>query len=357
MPFVSDPEGQGKPYAMLELAMQKIKINSASVNIVGNEFYQPGDTVYIPSKGLLYYVTAVNHSFNYGQDFSTTLTLEYGHPAGNYIPGPLDVIGQQLVSNIIEDPAIIYRTDETDDNYFPLRPDSSLVFPTGSACPAELLTFSDNQVRFTNMMIDVTSRVSGNKYLLIRGFVTDENATEEEKRLTKEKMAIVRYLLENPSQLAQSNQFSLGDDLVDTFGSIATTTSSFFGGGSVGTTKTLTQMRLPNNLPVVPISSTKIIEQISYFKRRSKDNVGEIRCLDRELVAAMQVDSSQFEVLSSNIINGIFPKGGPRQDTWLDLRDEISGFNITSSFKSNVIEVGIISIPSSLLTKVLPSSE
>jgi len=356
LPFVSDPEGQGKPYAMLELAMQKIKINSASVSIVGNEFYQPGDTVYIPSKGLLYYITAVNHSFDYGQDFSTTLTLEYGHPAGNYIPGPLDVIGQQLVSNIVEDPAIIYRTDETDDNYFPLRPDSSLIFPTGSAGPAELLAFSDNQVRFTNMMIDVTSRVSGNKYLLIRGFVTDEN-DEEGKKLAQEKMAIVRYLFENPSQLAQSNQFSLGDDLVDTFGSVATTTSSLFGGGSVGTTKTLTQMRLPNNLPVIPISSTKIIEQISYFKRRSKDNIGEIRCLDRELVAAMQVDYSQFEALSSNITNGIFPRGGPRQDTWLDLRDEVSGFSFTSSFKSNVIEVGIISIPSSLLSKVLPSSE
>ena len=116
-------------------------------------------------------------------------------------------------------------------------------------------------------------------------------------------------------------------------------------------------MWLTNNLPVIPISSTNIIEQISYFKRRSKDNIGEIRCLDRELVAAMQVDYSQFEALSSNITNGIFPRGGPRQDTWLDLRDEVSGFSFTSSFKSNVIEVGIISIPSSLLSKVLPSSE
>jgi len=354
LPFVSDPEGQGKPYAFLELAMQKLKVNSASVNIIGNEFYQPGDTVYIPSKGLLYYVTSVNHSFDYGSNFTTSLNLEYGHPAGNYIPSPLDVIGQQLVSNIIEDPAIIYRSDTSDDNYSPLRPDSSLVFPTGGAGVAELLSFSDNQVRFTNMMIDVSSRVAGSNYLLIRGFATDED-DEEGKQDALEKMAIVRYLFENPSQLTQSNQFSLGDDVVDTVGSLFTSTSSVFGGGSVGTTKTLTQMRLPNNLPVTPISPAKIVEQVSFFKKGSKNSQGEIRCLDKNLVQALQVDVGQFEALSTEVINGIFPRGGPRQTSWLDLRDEVSGFNFTSSFKSNVIEVGILSIPSSLLTKVLPS--
>jgi len=349
LPFVSDPEGQGKPYAYLKLAMEKLNINTASATVVGNEFYQPGDTIYIPSKGLLYYVQSVNHSFDYGsKNFTTTLDLQYGHPAGNYIPSPLDVIGQQLVSNILEDPAIIYRSDESDDNYSPLRPDSSLVFPTGGAGPAELLAFSDNQVRFTNMMIDIMARIAGSNYLLIRGFVTDENADTKD---TLEKMAIVRYLFENPSQLTQSNQFSLGDDLIEPFASLGTTTSSVFGGGSVGTTKTLAPMRLPNNLPVTPISPRKIIEQVSYFKRRDRDTLGEIRCLDRDLVTAMQIDAGQFESVSSDIVNGIFPKGGPRQSSWLDLRDEVSGFNFTSSFKSNVIEVGVLKIPSSLLAK------
>jgi hypothetical protein len=356
LPFVSDPEGQGRPYAYLELAMQKLKVNSASVNIIGNEFYQPGDTVYIPSKGLLYYVTSVNHTFDYGSSFNTTLNLEYGHPVGNYIPSPLDVIGQQLVSNVIEDPAIVYRTDRTDDNYTPLRPDCSLVFPTGEAGPAELLAYSDNNVRFTNMMIDVTSRVAGSSYLLIRGFVKDSN---EDITDTLEKMAIVRYLFENPSQLAQSNQLSLGDDLVNAFGSLTTTFSSAAGGGSVGTTKTLTQMRLPNNLPVVPISPSKIIEQVSYFKKEFGDDgkknfeQGQIRCLNRDLALAMQIDAGQFESLSSGVVNGIFPRGGPSQASWGDLRDEVAGINKNSSFKSNVIEIGIIRIPSSLLSKTL----
>ena len=87
------------------------------------------------------------------------------------------------------------------------------------------------------------------------------------------------------------------------------------------------------------------------------ENIGEIRCLDRELVSAMQLEYSQFESLSPEITDGIFPRGGPRQASWLDLRDEVAGFNFTSSFKSNVIEVGVISIPSSLITKVLNSSE
>ena len=38
------------------LQLQRSKINSGSLTVVGNEFYQPGDVVYVKSKGLLYYV-------------------------------------------------------------------------------------------------------------------------------------------------------------------------------------------------------------------------------------------------------------------------------------------------------------
>lgn len=352
LPFVSDPEGQGKPYAILELAMQKLKINKGSVTIVGNEFYQPGDTVYIPSKGLLYYIKSVSHSFSFGSSFTTTLTLEYGHPPGDYIPSPLDVIGQQLVSNFLEDPAIVYRSDESDDNYRLLRPDSSLVFPTGEVDAKRLLSFSDNQTRFTNMMIDLINSTAGSNYVLIRGFAMDEN-DEEGIREAKEKLEIVRSLLQNPRQLKQGIQFGLADDLVSSLTSPITTVSSLFGGGSVGTVKELEDMRLPNNLPVYPIPAGKIIEQISYFKKIDRNKVGQLSCLNRELQSALQYDLS--EEISDNISSGIFPKGGPRQDSWLDLRDEISGFKFTSSFKSNVIEVGIIKIPSSLLKKKLPN--
>ena len=251
--------------------MQRISINRGSVTVPGNEFYQPGDTVYLPSKGLLYYVSSVSHSFSFGSSFTTSLKLEYGHPPGDYIPGPLDVIGQQLVSNFLEDPAILYRSSETDDNYRTLRPDSSLVFPTGGvgeslgfSSPANLLAFSDNQIRFTNMMIDLIGSLSGTKYVLIRGFAMDENDSEGIQE-AREKMAVVRYLLENPSQLQQAKPFSGGDDLINLGASVATGVSSLFGGGSAGTTKQLTEMRLPNNLPVIPIPANKIIDQVSFF--------------------------------------------------------------------------------------------
>lgn len=361
LPFVSDPEGQGKPYAILELAMQKIAINTGNVTVVGNEFYQPGDTVYLPSKGLLYYVSSVNHSFSFGSSFTTQLKLEYGHPAGNYIPGPLDVIGQQLVSNFLEDPGIIYRTSETDDNYRPLQPDCSLVFPTGGVKedPARLLAFSDNQVRFTNMMIDLLGSISGTKYVLIRGFAPTEEDSDEIQD-AREKMAIVRWLLENPSQLQQAKPYSGGDDLINLGSSIATGVSSFFGGAATGTTQTLTEMRLPNNLPVTPIPSDKIIEQISYFKRSSRNDIGEINCLDRTLYSALELDRLNLDIAEQSgatNIDGIFPKGGPSQSTWLDLRDRVSGLNVKTSFKSNVVEVGVISIPSGIFNKSLPGGE
>ena len=347
LPFVSDPEGQGRPYAILELAMQKLKINKASITISGNEFYQPGDTVYIPTKGLLYYITSVSHSFSYGRTFTTNLELEYGHPAGGYIPGPLDVIGQQLVSNFLEDPAIIYRSDESDDNYRVLQPDSTLVFPSGSTDPAGFLSYSDNQIRFTNMMIDIMGSVSGSKYLLIRGFAMNPDDIDGISD-AKEKIAIVKYLFENPSQLQQSKPYSVGDDAINMAQNLISSTTSKFGGGSSKTTKKLTEMRLPNSLPVFPISPDKIIQQVSYFEKGESNSVGEIVCLNRVLLAA--VTSDKIGALSDADSSGLFPKGGPRQGSWLDLRDEITGVNIGSSFKSNIIEVGIVSIPSNLLS-------
>ena len=352
LPFISDPEGQGKPFAILELAMQKMKINKGSLTIVGNEFYQPGDTVYVPSKGLLYYVSSVSHSFSFGSSFTTSLQLEYGHAPGGYIPSPLDVIGQQLVSNFLEDPAIMYRSDESDDNYRVLQPDSSLVFPSGGETPSVLLAHSDNQVRFTNMMIDLMGSLSGSKYVLIRGFASSESAEEEIEDALK-KMAVVRFLLENPSQLQQAKPFSGGDDLIEAAASAARSIGSVFGGGGgVDTTKSLTGMRLPNNLPVIPVSSSKIIEQVSYFRGSSSDDTGQIRCLDRELFSMLRSDN----ILEGTKYKGVFPKGGPSQGSWLDLRDLATGLNTKSSFKSNVVEVGIITLPSSILTKTLPGS-
>jgi hypothetical protein len=349
LPFISDVEGQARPYAILELGLQKLKVNRASAQVVGNEFYQPGDTVYIPSKGLLYYVETVNHSFTYAQSFNTSLTLVYGHPPGDYVPGPLDVIGQELVGNFLEEPALIHRSTNSDDNYRILRPDSTLVFPTGGAGMAELLANTDNQVRFTNMMIDVMGSLSGSKYLLIRGFVADEH-DQEEADVVKRKMAVVRSLFEKPSQIAQNHA---GAGELGEFGlGIGTAIGSVFGAGSAGTTMALGPMRLPNNLPVTPIRAGKIIEQLTYLQKidDASSTVGEIKCMDRKLLGALYSDDNSVDITKAT---GIFPKGGPRQGSWLDFRDDIVGFNFAGSGKKpsiNVIEVGIINIPNSVMS-------
>jgi hypothetical protein len=95
-PFFWDAEGQCAPYAKMLLARQYKELLSASADVVGNEFYQLGDVVYLSDLQMLFYVHGISHRFNYEGDFSTSLSLSYGHSVGEYIPTPLDVIGKSL---------------------------------------------------------------------------------------------------------------------------------------------------------------------------------------------------------------------------------------------------------------------
>lgn len=99
-PYFKDAETQCAPYAMMLLNRARRDIVTGSITVAGNEYYQLGDVVYINSRDLLYYVNGVRHNFSYdGGRFTTTLDLKYGHPLGDYIPTPLDVIGKNLVKN------------------------------------------------------------------------------------------------------------------------------------------------------------------------------------------------------------------------------------------------------------------
>lgn len=99
LPFLSDPESQCGPYASMLLSIARKNILRGSITITGNEYQQPGEVVYIEDLGLLFYVTDVTHSFTVGQDFTTTLTLAYGHAPGDYIPNVLDVVGKVIYKN------------------------------------------------------------------------------------------------------------------------------------------------------------------------------------------------------------------------------------------------------------------
>jgi hypothetical protein len=93
-PYFTSAEIQCAPYAVMLLSRQRKNVVTGSVTVIGNEYYQLGDVVYLNERRLLYYVSGISHSFDYGTGFKTTLTLNYGHPPGEYIPTPLDIIGK-----------------------------------------------------------------------------------------------------------------------------------------------------------------------------------------------------------------------------------------------------------------------
>lgn len=96
-PFFKDPETQCAPFAVSNLIKARENILNGEITVHGyNEFYQPGDVVYIEDLNLLFYVNSVSHNFQYGQSVSTRLRLTYGHSPGEYIPNMLDIIGKIL---------------------------------------------------------------------------------------------------------------------------------------------------------------------------------------------------------------------------------------------------------------------
>ena len=98
-PYFKNAETQCAPYALMLLSLQRRDAVRATITVVGNEFYQLGDVVYINSKDMLYYVYSVSHNIGFGGTFTTTLDLRYGHPLGEFIPTPLDVIGKNIIKN------------------------------------------------------------------------------------------------------------------------------------------------------------------------------------------------------------------------------------------------------------------
>ncbi len=99
VPFLSNPETQCAPYAVSLLSRARKEILSGSITIVGNEYMQPGEVVYLENRGLLFYVTSVRHTYTEGRNFTTSLTLTYGHAPGEYIPTTLDTVGKLLYNN------------------------------------------------------------------------------------------------------------------------------------------------------------------------------------------------------------------------------------------------------------------
>jgi hypothetical protein len=99
VPFLNDPRSQCAPYAVSILSRARKNILGGTLTIVGNEYMQPGEVIFLENRGLLFYVTSVQHNFTFGGSFTTTLNLSYGHSPGEYIPTTMDVIGKMLYNN------------------------------------------------------------------------------------------------------------------------------------------------------------------------------------------------------------------------------------------------------------------
>jgi hypothetical protein len=334
LPFANSAELQSKPYAILELQLQRVKIHQANVTVAGNEYYEPGDVVFLKDKQLLYYVRSVSHNFEIGSGFTTSLVLEFGHPPEIYLPSPLDIIGQQLTKDPLTGNILVYRNSEGDDNYRALQPDGAIIFPPNTE-PIEanipfILDHKDNAVRIVNMMIDLNTLLIGNRVVLIRGFV--KGTDDPTATAVKQRIKLISSLLQNPVMLTNSNPNSVGDDLLDGVGSAL---SNVFG-ANTGTSKGTETMILPNGIPANPVPPESIVEQLVVMNKES--NTSFIQCLNPALLQEQQKDGS---IVNETDVESVFPKGGPKQRTWLDLRDDLSQVE-------NIIEIGVLDIQRSL---------
>lgn len=98
-PFLTDPQTQCAPYAVALLTRARQQVLTGTIDIVGNEYMQPGEVIYIENEDILFYIESVRHSFTFGGKFTTSLNVSYGHNPGEYIPTMLDVVGKVLYKN------------------------------------------------------------------------------------------------------------------------------------------------------------------------------------------------------------------------------------------------------------------
>ena len=112
-PFLKDAVSQCGPYAAMVLTRNRANILQGSVTIIGNEYMQVGEVVYLEDRNLLFYITSVRHNYTEGASFTTTLDLRYGHSIGDYIPTYLDSIGKIIFKNQSTVDVVIQRQDSS----------------------------------------------------------------------------------------------------------------------------------------------------------------------------------------------------------------------------------------------------
>lgn len=183
-PFFWNAELQCAPYAVMLLSRQRRNVVTGTVTVMGNEYYQLGDVVYITHRNMLYYVESVQHNISYNGNFSTTLELRYGHPPGDYIPTPLDVIGKGLVSKGKSQAAYRMRRETPPE-------DSTLSVITFQKDSAELLKGANARRNFGELKnasiaalqeIDNKKPASENPRIYILSFLNKDDKVLQQQR-------------------------------------------------------------------------------------------------------------------------------------------------------------------------------
>ena len=192
------------------LAVQRKDVVRATLVVPGNEYYQLGDVVYVNSRDMLYYVYGISHSFSYSGSFQTTLDLRYGHPLGEFIPTPLDVIGKNLIKNQRKfNETFMFRSTSNVDTgrcvgtvLFKL-PDGASTTTTkdvkrtmlqGDIGVANLLELKNALLR-----INIHRDSQTFKEVEIRGFIRNDNKTDRER--VQKRMEAVKEWLGRPASI------------------------------------------------------------------------------------------------------------------------------------------------------------
>jgi len=124
IPSLSDPETQLAPYAVTLLNRARGQIITGSASIVGNEYMQAGEVIYLEPTNMLWYVESVSHSLTFGTAFTTTLKLTHGHNPGEYIPTAFDIVGKILYKNRDVSNNVVIR----EENAYNEKPIGALAF-------------------------------------------------------------------------------------------------------------------------------------------------------------------------------------------------------------------------------------
>ena len=246
------------------------------------------------------------------------------------------------------------------------------------------------------MMLDLSSSMLGDKYVVIRGFYGGADAGQTKGKGeddVRARMEIVRQLLINPVSISQGQH---GITSIGTPGGPVSTpdvnsegpvrlgigaglalnqeaagaASNIFG-TSVSVGKTVETMILPNGSMARAVPDDRIILQLVNLEDK-KSVQYDIRCMNRQVFETFQMDIGSFnsESKDKNAKGGFLvtgstagsaeegthkgkptsweiprnklPVDGPRQATWLHLRKAFDNFDYESIGRA--IEVGIVDL-------------